>query len=355
MTLEVGWVDTHECFEALAGEWEEIVPADSRPFILHCWHAAWLEAFAGDRELAVCTVRNGGELKGVLPLLRDGRHLEAANVHSCIYRPVAREPQAVEALAREALAGTSSMRLNELPDGDARVERFAAAARSAGMSVLLERTTVSPIVDTDGDPDAWVERANTSWIKRVRRYRRKMNRDHEMKSEFFAVPDDLEAELNACFALEASGWKGEAGTAIVSRPETEAFYRRVAASFHARGELKFNRILLDGEMAAFNICIEYRGRLYALKTAYDERFRRIAPGLVLQVSLVEACFERGLDAYEILGGEAEWKRNIATTQRTHSTLRVYRPTPAGLARYGYRTMLRPRLKRARDRLREMTR
>lgn len=355
MTLAVGWVETLDGFQALAEEWDAVVPLDSRPFALHCWHAAWLEAFAGERQLAVSTVRDGGRLKGALPLLRDGRRLEAGNVHSCVYRPIAREPEAVAALAEEALRGATSLRLNELPDGDPGVERFAAAARSVGMSVLLEPATVSPIVDTDGELDAWVEQANTSWIKRVRRYRRKMNKDHEAKFEFFAVPENLEAEVAACLALEARGWKGRAGTAIVSQPETKAFYGRVAVAFHARGELRVNRIFLDGELAAFNICIEYRGRLYALKTAYDERFRKIAPGLVLQVSLVEACFERGLDAYEILGEEAEWKRNMATSRRTHSTLRAYRQTPVGLAKYGYRSTLRPRLKQARRRLKEMKR
>ncbi len=355
MTLEVGWVETQEGFQGLADEWEAIVPVDSRPFVLHCWHAAWLEAFADGRQIAVCTVRDGGELRGALPLLREGRHLEAGNVHSCVYRPVARDPEAVAALAEAVTAGAGSLRLNELIDGDPGVERFAAIARGAGMSVLMEPATVSPIVDTGGDVDAWVQQANTSWIKRVRRYRRKVNKDYETAFELFAVPEDLEAELTACFALEASGWKGRAGTAIVSQRETEAFYRGVAAAFHARDELRINRILFDGELVAFNICIEFGGRLYALKTAYDERFRKVAPGLVLQVSLVEACFERGLEAYEILGEETEWKRNIATSRRTHSTLRAYRRTPVGLARYGYRARLRPQLKRARDRFEELRR
>src|SRR5262249_11819959 len=152
----------------------------------------------------------------------------------------------------------------------------------------------------------------------------KVNKDYEAEFELFIVPDDLQAELADCFALEARGWKGRAGTAIVSQPETEAFYSKVADIFHTRGELRINRIGLDGELAAFNICIEYGGRLYALKTAYNEDFRKVAPGLVLQVSLVEACFERGLEAYEILGEEAEWKRNLATSRRTHSTMRAYR-------------------------------
>jgi CelD/BcsL family acetyltransferase involved in cellulose biosynthesis len=350
VNLAVEWVDSLEGFAALADEWDAILPEDSRPFALHEWHMAWLEAFSGGREPAVCTARReDGALAGVLPMLRAGRRFEAGNVHSCVFRPVAREPQAVEALTAAVLEDASTLTVNELVDGDPRAERLAGSIERAGMALLREPGTVSPIVDTRGKLDAWVERANTSWIKRVRRYRRKTNKDHEAGFELFASPADLEPELDACFALEASGWKGRAGTAIASRPETDAFYRKVAVAFDARGELRINRIVLDGELAAFNICIEYGGRLYALKTAYNERFRKIAPGLVLQVSLIEACFERGLDAYEILGEETEWKRNLATSRRTNSTLRAYRRTPLGRARYAYRAALRPRLKRVRSR------
>jgi CelD/BcsL family acetyltransferase involved in cellulose biosynthesis len=354
MSREIEWIDSKGRFEALAGEWDAILPGEPTPFDLHCWHLAWLGAFAGGRQLAVCTVREEGALTGALPLLRVGGRLEAmSNVHSNLFRPLAAGPEAMDALIAAALEGTRGITLAELPDEDPAVGRLAAGARDAGMMVLTEPGTASPIVATDGDPDAWAAGANSNWIKRVRRYRRKLKKDHEATFVLLESPADLEAELAAAFALEASGWKGSAGTAIVSQPQTEAFYRGVATAFHAREELILNRIMLDGELAAFNICIDYGGRLYALKTAYNESFRKIAPGLVLQVTLVEACFERGLDAYEILGETAEWKRNLATSHRTHSTLRGYRRNPVGFARYGYRRAARPRLRSVYRRLRRL--
>jgi CelD/BcsL family acetyltransferase involved in cellulose biosynthesis len=177
-----------------------------------------------------------------------------------------------------------------------------------------------------------------------------MNRDHEASFEIVRSPVDLESELETGFALEASGWKGEVGTAIVSSPETEAFYRAVARAFQARGELRLSHIALDGVPVAFSFCIEHGGRLYSLKSGYDESFRKIVPGLVLQVSIVETCFERGIDRYELLGNQTEWKTKLANGQRTHSTLHAYRRNPLGIARRAYRASLRPRLRRAYRRL-----
>jgi CelD/BcsL family acetyltransferase involved in cellulose biosynthesis len=346
VTLSTEWIAEEDRFAALAEEWEAMLPADARPFDLHCWHLAWWRAFGDGSELAMVAAREEGTLVGVLPLRRRGRDLTAlANVHSCVFRPLATDRAALEAAVGGALRGARSLKLIELPDGDPSLRPLEEIVRGEGMTPLREPGTVSAIVETTGDLDTWVvEEANTSWIKRVRRYRRKTNKDHEASFTMLEAPVDLEAELDAALALEARGWKGSTGTAIASRPETEAFYRDVAARFHARGELRLNRIVLDGELAAFNICIEHGRRLYALKTGFDERFKKIAPGLVMQVSIVEACFERGIDAYELLGDRADWKLNLANASRTQTTLRAYRRSPAGIARRAYRANLRPRLR-----------
>lgn len=351
MSFATEWVGEADRFADLAGEWDALLPGDARPFDLHCWYTAWFEAFAGGRELAVCTVRRDGALAGVLPLLCDGRRLAGlANAHSCDFRPLAVDQAAMKALIAAALEGAAGLTLTELPDGDPSVDLLRAGASGAGMISTLESGNVSPLVGTSGDLDLWLTQSHASWKKRLLRYRRKMNKDHEASFEIVRSPVDLESELETGFALEASGWKGEAGTAIVSSPETEAFYRAVAAAFQARGELRLSHIALDGVPVAFSFCIEHGGGLYSLKSGYDESFRKIVPGLVLQVSIVESCFERGIDRYELLGNQAEWKAKLANGQRTHSTMHVYRRSPLGIARRAYRASLRPRLRRVYRRL-----
>jgi CelD/BcsL family acetyltransferase involved in cellulose biosynthesis len=218
------------------------------------------------------------------------------------------------------------------------------------MLAFLEAGSRSLVVETSGQLEDWVKQSNSSWKKRLRRYRRKMEKDHEAAFEIVRAPGQLEVELAEGFALEAGGWKGEAGSAIVSQPETEAFYRAVASAFHERGELRLSRIALDGIAVAFSFCIEHRGRLYSLKAGYDESFRKLVPGLVMQLSIVEACFERDIEAYELLGEQTEWKAKLATSTLAHSTFRAYSRTPVGASRYAYRSALRPRLRDAYRRL-----
>jgi CelD/BcsL family acetyltransferase involved in cellulose biosynthesis len=344
------WIDDAARFSELAPEWDALLPPDSRPFDLHCWYLAWLEAFANGSRLAICTVRNGDGLAGVLPLQRRGRELQAlANVHSVVFRPLASGPEAMDALIGAALRGTAKLTVPELREGDQGAEALEAKARQAAMLPLLEAGSTSSIVDTSGDFEAWVK-SNASWKKKLQRSRRKMVKDYEAAFDMARSPADLETELSEGFAVEASGWKGEAGTAIVSRPDTELFYRRIATVFHDRDELRLSRIVLDGELAAFSYCLEHRGALYGIKAGYDERFRKYSPGLVLQLATVEQCFASGVNTFELLGDQTDWKAKMATSTRSQMTLRAYRRRPTGLAGYAYRAALRPRLRSAYRRL-----
>jgi CelD/BcsL family acetyltransferase involved in cellulose biosynthesis len=354
VTFPIEWITDVARFAELSGQWDALLPGSARPFDLHCWYLAWWKAFGGRRELAICTVRQGDTLAGVLPMQRHGRALEAlANTHSGVFRPIASSPEAMDALIAAALRDTARLTLRDLREGDPGIEALAGGARRAGMLPLFEEGSRSSIVDTSGELEAWLKQSNTSWKKRLQRYRRKMDKDYEATFEIARSPVDLEAELAEGFALEAGGWKGGAGTAIVSQPETEAFYREVAARFHDRGELKLSRIMLDGRTVAFSFCIEHDTGLYSLKAGYDESFRKIVPGLVMQLSIIEACFERDLETYELLGEQTEWKAKLATSTLSQSTLHAYRRSPVGISRYAYRVAVRPRLRGVYRRVRKV--
>jgi CelD/BcsL family acetyltransferase involved in cellulose biosynthesis len=348
MPETIEWITDEDGFAELGEAWDAVLPSDARPFDLHAWYRAWWRAFAGSSQLAVCTVWMGDELRAVCPLLRTrlGAVRAQANLETPAFRPLARDGTAMRKLA-EALTKTrvGSLEIRGLPSGDTWFAALEEAARSAGMWSVIEPQYSSPIVETDGEYEAWRAATKPRWGAPLERFRRKTTREYDARFDVVEPPQDLESELDAGLAVEASGWKGRSGTAILSSPKTERFYRDLASAFHARGELRLSRIVLDGETAAFDLSLLYGGRLYLLKTGYDERFRKLAPGLVLRLSIIECCFERGYAAHELLGEEEPWKLKFATTERRHFGLRAYRHTPAAAGRYAYWARIRPRLKK----------
>src|SRR5439155_10777058 len=80
--------------------------------------------------------------------------------------------------------------------------------------------------------------------------------------------DGLEDLLSEGFRLEGSGWKERAGTAILSDPTVEGFYRAVARWASQRGWLRLAFLRLDGRAIAFDICLEQGGAVYVLKGGF---------------------------------------------------------------------------------------
>jgi CelD/BcsL family acetyltransferase involved in cellulose biosynthesis len=349
----IEWVTTEDRFTALAEEWNALLGGDSMPFDCHEWYLAWWRAFGAGSELKICLARRGDELVAVLPLHTDAGGLAAlANVHSPVCRPIAADADALDAALAAAFGdGRHGLELFALPTVDPALAVAERHARQLGMPQLAEPIHVSPIVDTSGDFDEWRAGSKPRWGAPIERFRRKMGRDHEARFDIVEIPEDIDAQLDRGFAVEGSGWKARNGTSILSSPDTAQFYREVAHAFAARGELRLSGIELDGDLAAFDLTLLHRNKLYLLKTGFDERFRKLAPGLVMRLSIIERCFELGLDAHDLLGDDTEWKRKFSTTARPHTAFRAFSRGPGGRGRYAYRAHGRPLLKRARDKAR----
>jgi CelD/BcsL family acetyltransferase involved in cellulose biosynthesis len=345
----VEWIESTGRFASLEPSWNDLSAGRSRPFDCHQWFAAWWKAFGDGARMSICVEWRDGELAALLPLMRptNGTLAAMANVHTPVFRPLYRDEEALRAVAGEALRdGASTFEVPAIPSQDPALSALEAEAAEVKRLTLLEPQHVSPIVDTSGDPEEWRAGSKPRWGAPLERFRRKMGRDYEAEFAVVVPPEDLERELREGFEVEASGWKGQAGTAILSRPETTAFYTDIARAFHERDELRLSRIVLDGQLVAFDLCLLHGGRLYLLKTGFDERFRKLAPGLVMRLSVVERCFELGIEAHELLGDDTDWKRKFATGERAHRGFRAYARRPVAGARYAYRSGVRPLLKSA---------
>ena len=337
----IRWVEDEAGFEALAPQWEALAETHPYPFLRHDWLRCWWDAFGGSKTLAVCTAWDNGDLTGVFPLCRRGGQLEVMkNVHSPVYRPFARDEETLRAIVAAAVEAAGGFLLvAHLPDGDPSISMLDELARGAGELTLLEHQHISPIVRLE---EFAMGRKSE---KELARLRRRLEGDHE-EVVFSAVeaPVDLEAELREGLAVEASGWKGTSQTAIVHEPATERFYRLVAERFAAAGRLRLASISVAGHMIAFDLCLVDYGRLWVLKGGYDEDFRRYAPGLLLTRAEIDRAAELGLEAVELLGDEADWKKKFSNDARVHWLVHSYRRRPGPVARYGYRRFVRPPLR-----------
>jgi CelD/BcsL family acetyltransferase involved in cellulose biosynthesis len=346
MHFAVEWIADLNRFRAVADQWDVLALTLGSPFVLHRWYMAWWDAFGGGRELRVLALWDRDRLVGALPLCSSGRRGELqwmANWHTPATAPLYDSPEALDQLVGEALR-QGRFTVRPLPQGERATAALQAACDGSAL-MLTEEDQVSPYVATDGSWEDYRAKMKRRWSSADRKAR-KMAREHDARFTIVEPPHDLDRQLREGFEVEGSGWKGRAGTAILSTPETTAFYTAIARAYAAHGELALSSIELDGRCVAFDLCLLHEGRLHLLKTGFDESYGPLSPGLVMRYLVVQRCFELGLETHELLGSVAEWKGRFATGERRHSELRLLPRNPSGALRYGYRSYARPLLRSA---------
>jgi CelD/BcsL family acetyltransferase involved in cellulose biosynthesis len=104
--------------------------------------------------------------------------------------------------------------------------------------------------------------------------------------------EDPRPWIDAFLELEASGWKGRDGTAIALSPGQRRFFEEGAAALAAEGRLWMLGLALDGKWIALK-CNFLAGRGgFAFKIAYDEKYARSSPGVLLELETLARLHRR---------------------------------------------------------------
>jgi CelD/BcsL family acetyltransferase involved in cellulose biosynthesis len=346
-------VERQDSLTPIGPEWDALVRrVGASPFCSPGWFSAWWEAFGRGR-LETFTLRRDGELLAVLPLAeRHGMRRALSNWHTPQLEIPAVDSAGRRALLRRVLKGThASLQLAMLTAGTTDAHDFASVAAEEGMRVLPRRIERSPYVTLNGTYEDYLRTLTQRRRSELRRRRRRLEERGTLTFHVETGAERLDAMLAEGFAVEGSGWKTEQGTAILSRPETTAFYRLVAGWAAPRGSLRLAFLRLDGRAIAFHFTIEEGGSAYQLKGGYDREFRELAPGQLLVQEMISWAFTRGLRTYEFLGADEAFKLDWTASLRDRIALHAFPRSPAGVLAWSAQSYGRPMAKRARDLLR----
>jgi CelD/BcsL family acetyltransferase involved in cellulose biosynthesis len=323
-------VEVHESFTEVAREWDELADrVDASPFTRPGWFEAWEAAFADERPL-VLALRDGDRLTAVAPLLRDPRGLRSpTNSHTPSFGFVAEDDAAARQLVDQLLARRDRrVALDQLEIGG-EWHRLVVDAAAGGHRTVARRVARSPYVAVTGDWASYEAGLERKFRKELGRMARNLERDHgEVRLGIGDGSEDLEAQLDEGFRLEASGWKLDEGVGILGSPKRVEFYRRLAEWARDRGWLRLSFLYAGDRAVAFDYCLEHSGTVYALKGGYDPELRRYGPGMLLTRASLVRAFESGLSAYELLGTDDPYKLRFTTLTRDRARLEAF---PRGIA------------------------
>jgi CelD/BcsL family acetyltransferase involved in cellulose biosynthesis len=169
-------------------------------------------------------------------------------------------------------------------DSDFLVALREAVRRSRKLATLFERTAErAALMRRDGaeDPLAHLK------PRRRREFEKRRQKMAEACGSTLAVvdrsasPDAVEDLLR----LEASSWKGEAGTAMATAGDADVL-RSICETFSRSNRLQLLSLECGGSVLAMQCNISRGATLFNFKVAFDEAYRRFAPGIQLELDAI---------------------------------------------------------------------
>jgi CelD/BcsL family acetyltransferase involved in cellulose biosynthesis len=310
-----------EEMSALRDEWVALLERQSEPvpFAHPTWQRVWLDDFQNGRELLTLAVRDGDELVGVAPLLRDNGCLSFVGHYSiCDYMDfvVAPDrghevfPALFEALSHEQW---SDLDLRGLHEGSSTLEDLPAAAQAAGLAIERETEAVAPGVELPAGWEEYVASLDKKARHELRRKLRRLDSAGELELRVYTSPEDIETHLPLLLRFMVESRKDKAN--FLSE-QMASFFHRMAQVMSREGLLRLYELEMDGRPVASVLCFDLKGRLYMYNSGYDPEHSALAVGLASKALCLREAIESGYQRIDFLRGHEPYKYDLGGKDRT---------------------------------------
>lgn len=194
---------------------------------------------------------------------------------------------AIEALmARARTAGARALIIRELPLDGAVMQLFTQVLAKRGMQPRIIQAYRRAELDATQDGEALLRDAlGAKKLKELRRQRRRLAEHGEVRFSVARTSEDIPGALEDFLKLEASGWKGERGTALLSHTGDSRFIREAVTTLAARGECEIVTLHAGSQPVAAGVILRDRSRAYFFKMGVAEAFAKQSPGVQLTLDI----------------------------------------------------------------------
>jgi CelD/BcsL family acetyltransferase involved in cellulose biosynthesis len=152
--------------------------------------------------------------------------------------------------------------------------------RASFLQASFDRALLRPL----GDSQTYIGEALRSKARReFRRQERRLAELGPLEYVQLGTVDDAPRWIDAFLGLEARGWKGRRASALGCSDEGRDFFTRTALEAARRGRLMMLGLYLAGEPIALKCNFLAQEGSFAFKIAYDERYARFSPGVLLEL------------------------------------------------------------------------
>ncbi len=184
-----------------------------------------------------------------------------------------------------------------IPDAPLGVLEVAAIRKAIvrnGGGEVMARSLDRPILaaaecrDTAAADAAVASLVSAKRRKEMGRQLRRLGDIGPVRFRTFDAPADVKKALAAFLALEAAGWKGRAGTALLNQPRLDRFARDAVIGLSTAGLAQIDVLTVGNRLAAAMTSFRCQGQAVPWKIAFAESLAAGSPGSQLMLAATRA-------------------------------------------------------------------
>jgi CelD/BcsL family acetyltransferase involved in cellulose biosynthesis len=337
-----------ETIDQLTPQWRELCSKPCNDYHPFC-RPEWIQAYFRKQENAsfyLFTVKKSNELIGLLPMIQKKKRVSRLPIR------VLRGPSEWLLWPSDILITTENERrvvsneiwnkMRDYPEWDVIefpvvpkggvAEDVLNVAKNEGYRVHRWEHMHSPyiLVKNDASKEGTMAAPRSSNLRRsLRKTIKKFKAEGGLKVHYYnqAEPD----LLRRLYELEASGWKGQRGSAMLSNARDTEFYNTIAAEAGKNNYLSLTALEHRGNVVAVGLGFIYRNRLFGMKLGFDQQLKSYSLGHLLVSSMLDLCFRCGVSEFHLMGFRSSWKTQWTEMILPHSMCYIFRKGLYGFA------------------------
>jgi CelD/BcsL family acetyltransferase involved in cellulose biosynthesis len=227
-------------------------------------------------------------------------------------------------------AGRRGWDLLWIPRVPAESPLLQALRRIAPPHLLIREVTESKSVSLKGGYEGVKSRIRSKFLVNERRKMKRLSEMGRVEHQIHFPKERGDPAFLEFLRLEASGWKGQAASALIDSPKMRLFFELLLEGFGRESACRIDHLLLDGVSIASQFSLIADKTISLIKIGYDESKHQVGPGgLLLHETLRTAGTPKdGLEELSFVTG-AKWNDSWGARAQGVFEIRLYNTTPLG--------------------------
>ncbi|MGY8710205.1 GNAT family N-acetyltransferase [Bradyrhizobium sp. 18BD] len=283
------------------GQWRALAQRATEPngYYLPAWELAVSATARGRNDASALAAFSGSSARliGLMPVISLWRALKiplpalvSAHPYGTLCSPLIDRDAATEAATRllqqARKSGAHALVLNDVALDGAAMSTIKQVLSHDGLKPRVLSSYIRASLDATQDGETLLRDAlGTKKLKELRRQRHRLAEHGPVVFDVARKPDEIRPALETFLQLEASGWKGKRGTALVQHAGDATFIRRAVPALAETAQCEIVTLRAGTTPVAAGIVLRHQDRAFFFKLGIDERFAKYSPGVQLTLDL----------------------------------------------------------------------